>query len=121
MLVKNAICKTPKFKLYPAISEEKDPKGTHLDIPPKVLLIHDVRTFYHFSIQELVHFEIDQAYNVLCENGALKPEHKHLEVKGLTHIHHMPRNFQMDQVLSRVQDMTFWLKKLIKITKKMIH
>ena len=57
-------------------------------------------------------------------NGTLKPEHRHLEKKGLTHIPHMPRNFQVKwvrYVLSRVHNGQLWLEQPILITKKMIH
>ena len=84
-----------KHLISNAIAEEKDPKGAHSEIPPKVLLIHDVRSFYHYSIQEFGNFELDQAFSVFCENGALEPKHKHLEVNGLTHILYMPRNIQV--------------------------
>ena len=65
-----------------------------------------------------------QAFNELCENEVLKPKHKHLETKGLTHIMHMPGDFQtkwMGYILSRIHDMHLWLDQLIQITKKMIH
>lgn len=110
MLIKNASYIPPKFKLYPVIAEEKDSQGALSTISPKVLLIHDVRSFYHYSIQELGNFELDQAYNALCENEVLKLEQKHLEVKSLTHIIHMPRKFWIKWirfVLSQVHDMTF--------------
>lgn len=72
MLVKISDCLRPKFKLYPMIAEEKDPQGAHSCIPHKVLLIHNVRSFYHCSIKELGNFELDQAYGALCENDVLK-------------------------------------------------
>ena len=33
---------------------------------------------------------MDNALGELCVNSVLKPEHKHLEDKGLTHIRHLP-------------------------------
>ena len=37
---------------------------------------------------------MNQAYEALCVDGNLKPKHKHLETKGLTHILYIPRDFQ---------------------------
>ena len=57
-------------------------------------------------------------------NGTLKPEHKHLEMKGLTHTMYMSRDFQgkwIRLILTRVHDMHFLLDQPIHITKKMIH
>ena len=50
--------------------------------------------FYHYYIQELGTLEMTQVFNELCENGALKPKYTHLESKGLTHMIHMPWDFQ---------------------------
>ena len=41
---------------------------------------------------------MDDALGELFVNGILKPEHKHLEDKGLTHILHMPQGFQIKWV-----------------------
>ena len=60
----------------------------------------------------------------MCENRVPKPEHKHLETKGLTHIMYMPWDFQMKwmrYILRKIHDMHFWLDQPIYITKKMIH
>ena len=38
---------------------------------------------------------MDDALGELCVDGTLKPKHKHLEAKGLTHIPHMPQGFQI--------------------------
>ena len=46
------------------------------------------------SIQEIATLEMNDALGELCDNVILKPRHKHLEDKGLTHIPHMPRGFQ---------------------------
>lgn len=124
MLVRNTACEAPKFKCHPAIAEKSDPMGTHSMIPPKVLLMHDVRTFYHCPIQDLGTFEMNEAYSTMCENGVLKEEHTHLETKGLTHLGFMPKVFEEKWVrfiLSCVHDMEIWLEQPIKITKKMVH
>ena len=57
-------------------------------------------------------------------DGVLKSEFKHLETKGLTHIPHLPRNFQVKWVryiLSWFHDNQLWLEQPFLITKKMIH
>lgn len=67
---------------------------------------------------------MDEALGELCVNDVLKPEHKHLEDKGLTHITHLPWNFQIKwikYILSRVHSGYLWLEQPFLITKKMIH
>ena len=57
-------------------------------------------------------------------DGSLKPKHKHLEVKCLTHILHLTRNFQVKWIrfsLSHVHNGQLWLEKLVLIMRKMIH
>ena len=50
ILLRNVVPTNPKFKLNPMIAEELDPVGVYSQIPPKLLLIHDIRSFYHYSI-----------------------------------------------------------------------
>lgn len=124
MLVKGVKWTAPNFKLVPAITESLDPSGAQSRIPSKVLLINDIRTHFKCTIQELGTLEMDNALSQLCVDKTLKPEHRHLEIKGLTHIPHLPRNFQVKwirYVLSRVHDGKLWLDQPILITKKMIH
>ena len=67
---------------------------------------------------------MDSALGEICVDGTLKPEHKHLEEKGLTHIPHLQRNFQIKwirYILSRVHIGQLWLEQPILITKNMIH
>ena len=89
MFIRSAICDAPKFKLHPIIVEKMDPMGAHSQILEKVLLINDIHTFYHCSIQEIGTLEINQAYDVMCVDGILQSKHKYLEVKGLTHVLYM--------------------------------
>lgn len=93
MLVWGVDCKKPNFKLSLAIAEALDPAIAQSQIIPKVLIMHNIHSFYHFSIQELKTLEINKPLKELCVDGALKPKHQHLETKGLTHISHMPRKF----------------------------
>lgn len=50
ILVKSSDYSPSKFKLYPTIVEEKDLHGSHSSIPPKVIIIHDVKSFYQCFI-----------------------------------------------------------------------
>lgn len=124
MLIRNIVSIAPKFKLHHYIAEKVDLMGAHYQIPPKVLLIHDIRTFYHCPIQDLRTFEMSEAFDALYEDRDLKPQHQHREIKGLTHVRHMLRDFQMKWIrfiLSRVHEMQLQLDQLVRITKKMIH
>lgn len=50
---------------------------------------------------------MDESLKELCVNDVLKPKHQHLEAKGLTHIPHLPRDFQIKWIrfiLSRVHN-----------------
>ena len=127
MLVCGVDCKaipSPAFKLSQVVAETLDPARAQSHIPPKVLLVYEIKSFYHYSIQEMGTLEMKEAFNELCVDGVLKPEHKHLETKGLTHILHMLRDFQVKWIrfiLSHVHKMQVWLDHPILITKKMIH
>ena len=124
MLVKGVEWKAPNFKLVLAIAESLDPNGAQSQTPPKVLLINDICTHFKCSIQELGNLEMDNALGEMSFDGSLKPKYKHLETKGLTHISHLPRNFQtkwIRYILSRVHNGKLWLEQLVLITKKMIN
>ena len=85
MLVKGVEWKTPNFKLVPTVIESLNPNEAQSQIPPKVLLINDICTYFKCIVQEIGTLEMDSALGEMCVDGSLKPEHKHLEVKGLTH------------------------------------
>ena len=89
MLVKGVEWKVPNFKIVPAVAESFDPHGAQSQILPKVLLINDIRTHFKFTIQELGTLGMDNALVEMCTDGSLKPKHKHLKTKGLTHIPHL--------------------------------
>lgn len=93
MLVKGVEWKAMNFKLVPAVAEALYPNGAQFQIPPKILLINDIRTHFKCSIQEIGTLEMDSSLEEMCVDGSLKPEHKHLETKGLTHITHLTRIF----------------------------
>ena len=60
MLVRGVEWKASNFKLASAIVESLDPNGALSQIPPKVLLMNDIREFFHCSIQELGTLEMDE-------------------------------------------------------------
>ena len=95
MLVFGVEWKAPNFKLTPIVIETLDLSGVLSKIPLKVLFINDIHTHFICVIQEIGTLEMDDALDKLCVNGLLKPKHKHLETKGLTHIPHMPHKFQV--------------------------
>ena len=90
MLVKGVEWRAPNFNLVPTAIESLDPHGAQSQIPPKVLLINDIRAHSKFTIQEIGTLEMDNALAEICVDGVLKPEFKHLETKGLTHILYLP-------------------------------
>ena len=95
MLVKGVEWKAPNFKIIPSIIESLDPYGAQSQIPPKVLMINEIRTHFKCIVQELGTLEMDNALADMCVDGVLKPKHKHLETKGLAHIPHLLCNFQV--------------------------
>ena len=107
LLVQGGEWKAPNFKLVLAIVKTLKLNGAQSQIPPKVLLINDIQTHFRCTIQEIGTLEMDNALGELCVNGVLKPEHKHLEDKGLTHILHLPQSFQIKwirYILSRAHN-----------------
>ena len=124
ILVKGVEWKALNFKLVPTITKSLDPNGAQSQTPPKVLLINDIRTHFKCSIQELGNLEMDNALGEMSVDGSLKPKHKHLETKGLTHISHLPRNFQtkwIRYILSHVHNGQMWLEQPVLLTEKMIN
>ena len=116
--------KAPKFKCTLAIVKTLDPSGVQSQIPPKVLLINDICTHFKCVILDIGTLEMDYAIEKLCVNGVLKPKHQHLETKGLTHIPHMPCEFQVKWIrfiLSQVYNGKLWLEQLVLIKMNMIH
>ena len=107
-LIKNNTCVEPKYKICLKIASQPDESGAFSKIPPRVLLIEDVRSYIHYKITEIGDLEMDEAYKKLCEaEGNLKDEHKHLQVKGITNALYFLRDFKTDWirlVLSRMLD-----------------
>ena len=64
---------------------------------------------------------MDESFEKLCVNCVLKPEHQHLNAKGLTDIPHMLWDFQIKWIrFNHVYNGQLWLEQPILITKKMI-
>ena len=90
MLVCGMKWKVPNFKLTPSIAKSIDPVKEQSKIPSKVLLINDICSHFHYTIQEIGTLEMDETLKALSVDGALKLKRKHLEDKGLIHISCMP-------------------------------
>ena len=94
-------------------------------IPPKVIMIHDVRRYYMCNIGEVRDYDIREAFENLCNEAIFKDEFKFVERKGLNHALEFPTNFKIEWIkvaFSRVCDMQLWLGNgPIKITKEIIH
>ena len=94
-------------------------------IPPKFIMIHDVRSYYVWKIREVGDYEIKETYEKLCIDGILKDEFQIIERKGLTHALEFLRNCKIEQIkviLRKVHDMMYWLQNgPVEITMKIIH
>ena len=60
-LVSNQV-KQPIFKAIPNITYKQDPLGALFMIPPKVIMIQDVRKYYNYKIGGIGDMEIREAY-----------------------------------------------------------
>ena len=83
-LVTNEVKKL-NFKAIPDIAYKQDSSGALSMIPPKVIMVQDVRKCYHYKVGGIGDMEIRKAYDKLCENCVLKKEFKIIERKGFTH------------------------------------
>lgn len=123
-LVSNEV-KQPDFHPIPEVAYKNDPTSALSVIPPKVVMVQDVRKCYNCKIGSIGDMEINQAYEKLCDNGVLKEEFKIVETKGLTRALGHPTSFKTEWVrlvLSRIHDGSLWLENApVKITKRIIH
>ena len=123
-LVSNEV-KQPNFWPIPEVAYKNDPAGAISTIPPKVVMVQDVRRCYNYKIGAIGDMKIRDAYDRLCENGVLKDEYKIVETKGLTHALEFPTVFKTEWirlVLSRIHDGSLWLEDgLVKISKRIVH
>ena len=94
-------------------------------IPPKVVMIQDVRKCYNCKVGSVGDMKLRGAYDKLCHNGVLKEEFSIVEKKGLTCALDFPTAFKtlwIKIILSRIHDMYIWLEGgPMKIMKRVIH
>lgn len=90
-----------------------DSSSASSSIPPRVIMIHDVRSCYIGKIGEIDDFELRNAYYKLCENKRLKEKHKIFFEKGLTHALNFLMVFKVEWltiILSWVNEIKFELE-----------
>ena len=117
--------KQPNFKAILEVAYKDDPAYALSMIPPKMVMIQDVRKCYNYKVGSIGDLELKEAYGKLCKNGKLKDEYQIVERKGLTHALDTPTVFKIEWikiVLSQIHDGFIWLEKgPIKITKRIVH
>ena len=99
--------KKPDFQPILKVAYRNDPIRALSIIPPKVVMVQDVRRCYNYKVGAIGDMEIREAYERLCENGVLKEEYKIVEMKGLTRALDFPTVFKTKWiriVLSRIHD-----------------
>ena len=117
--------KQPYFQPILEVAYKNDPVDALSVIPPKVVMVQDVRRCYKYKIGAIGDMEIRDNYDRLCENGVLKDEYKTVEMKGLIRALEFPTVFKTEWirlVLSRIHDGSLWLEDgLVKILKRIVH
>ena len=84
-----------------------DPASALSMIPPKVVMLQDVRKCYNCKVGSIGDLELQETYDRLCINGKLKDEYQIVECKGLTHALDMPTVFKIQWIkiiLSHIHD-----------------
>ena len=123
-LVSNEV-KQPDFRPILEVAYTNNPIGALSIIPPKVMIVQDVRKCYNCKVGAIGDMEIHQAYDKLCENGVLKEEFQIVERKGLTRALVFPIVFKTKWIiiiLRRIHNGYLWLEGgPIKITKRIMH
>ena len=114
-----------KFKAIPEVAYKNDPASALSMIPPKVIMIQDVRKCYNFKVGGIGDMEIWKSYDRVCDNEVLKEEFSIVEKKGLTCALEFPMTFKTEWVkivLRKIHDRCIWLEGgPIKITKRVVH
>lgn len=117
--------KNLEFRPIPKVAYKNDLASAPSIIPPKVVMVQDVRKCYNCKIGAIGDMEISQAYERLCVEGVLKEEYKIIERKGLTCALGFPTAFKNEWIriaLRRIHDGNLWLEDApIKISKRIIH
>ena len=102
-----------------------DPASALSMIPPKVVMIQDVRKCYNCNVGSIRDLELQEAYKRLWVNGKLKDEYQIVEHKGLTRALDTPIVFKtkwIKIVLSHIHDGSIWLEGgPVKLTKLIMH
>ena len=105
-LISNKV-KKPKFKAIPEVAYKNELAGTLSMIPPKVIMIQDVRKCYNYKVGGVGDMELGEAYDKLCANRELREEFNIIEKKGLTRVLDFPTAFKIEWIkiiLSRIHD-----------------
>ena len=63
------------FRAILEVAYKDDPIGALSMIPPKVVMIQDVRKCYNCKVGSIGDLELKEAYGRLCDNGKLKYEY----------------------------------------------
>ena len=123
-LVRNEV-KQLVFKAILEVAYKNDPASALSMIPPKVVMIQDVRKWYNCKVGSIGDMELRDAYDKLCDNGVLKEEFSIFEKKGLMHALDFPIAFKIEWIkiiLRRIHDGYIWLEGgPVKITKRVIY
>ena len=99
--------KQPEFKPIPKVAYKNDPTSALSIIPPKVVMVQDVRKYYNCKVGGIEDMEIREVYNKLCDNRVLKEEYNIVEKKGLAHALEFPTVFKIGWIiifLRRIHD-----------------
>ena len=81
-LVSNEV-KQLDFQAIPEVAYKDDPTSALLMIPPKVVMIQDVKKCYNCKVGSIGDLELQEAHDRLCVDGKLKDENQIVECKGL--------------------------------------
>lgn len=77
--IRDDTCDEPKYKIHLETTTQKNKVGALSTVPPRVLLVSDIRLFYHCKIMEIGDYELREYYEELSNDGNIKVEFKHLE------------------------------------------
>ena len=75
-IVRNDQCPPPKFIGYTDIKMTQDAPSDLSPIPPRVFIVHVVRSCNMCKVTEIGDYEMWASYDKLCDNGNLKDENK---------------------------------------------
>ena len=67
-------------------------------IPPKVVMIQDLRKCYNYKVGSIGDLELREACDRLCDNGILRDEYQIVEKKGLTYALDFPTAFKIEWI-----------------------